>query len=243
MPTVMEVSNTSSVTGSKRKEPLQSTGLIHVTLPLWLCRNYVSHFLGCNKGPTCFPSSYCRAFSRLQEEIPSEKFTVLVRDLSSAVGDFWKGWESLVSESWRTTPSPFTFTHTHTTTNTYPTHPSNLSCREVLENTMWLQIRKHWQMSGGLFFWVETECIVRQNLCWQKRKVRGGCYESTEKEKQSTSGHLCREGEEGDKWDDLKMVNNAVCVLYVQLCGIPTWLRLCECVIIRTEREINSKGD
>lgn len=73
-------------------------------------------------------------------------------------------------------PLPIHF-HTHTTTNTYPTHPSNLSCREVLENTMWLQIREHWQMSRGLFFWVETECIVRQNLCWQKRKVRGILWE------------------------------------------------------------------
>lgn len=78
----------------------------------------------------------------------------------------------------------------------HPTHSTNLSCREVLENTAWLQIRDHWQMIWSLFFWGGTESKGRQNLDWQIKRF-GGCYGSAGEEK-GTSGECSRSREESD---------------------------------------------
>lgn len=148
-----------------------------------------TQFLGCSNEPNCFPSSNHRAQSCIYEEMVTNRVF-----LWSA--QWQRGHCYWCLDSQYHPPA-------NITTNPYPTHPSNPRCREVLENTLWLEIREQWQMRGSLFFWVKTESTVRQNLSCPKEVWRM-LWENWKRKEKHFRVPRWREGGR----DTFKMVNN-----------------------------------
>lgn len=117
-----------------------------------------------------------------------------------AVRAFWNsgmmggGGGSLVLKSWLTRPPTPPLQ-----TSSPPTHPSNPSCREVLKNTVWQQIREHWQMSGSLFFWVKTEQGETKSLLMKKERFRRTLWEHWNRKAKQL--RVPRE----ERWEDSQM--------------------------------------
>lgn len=119
-------------------------------------------FLGCTARSNCFASRICGCILRETSQWKNLQIYLIYRlrgELSKVVG-----MAGVAIGIGVLADSPLPPLQTSTPP---PPHLGDLSCRDVLKCTAWLQIREHWQMSGSLFFWVKTESRWRQNLCWQ----------------------------------------------------------------------------